>query len=111
MELAQVSPGVAGPLLREGMETDGSDALATLRCPLLLIGAQARVNVERLLALQPEAWVGRVVGSGDWLTIAVSRAGECHVGPLSREPSLRPERPAGGPGAGDAARFTSSTGR
>lgn len=72
MELAEVWPDMAAALMREGMETDGSETLMAVTCPLLMVGARAPVNVERLVALRPEAWVGRVVGSGHWLTLAAT---------------------------------------
>jgi pimeloyl-ACP methyl ester carboxylesterase len=71
MELGQVSPELAARIMREGMATDGSESLARVRCPVLLVIDGAPVDTERLRALQPEALVGRVVGSGHWLTLAV----------------------------------------
>ncbi len=71
MELGQVSPELAARIMQEGMATDGSESLARVRCPVLLVVAGAPVDAERLRSLQPEAWVGRVVGSGHWLTLAV----------------------------------------
>ncbi|HEX6506157.1 MAG TPA: alpha/beta hydrolase [Chloroflexota bacterium] len=70
-ELGQVSPELAAPLMQEGMATDGADSLARVQCPVLLMSATAPVNMERFQELQPEALVGRVVGSGHWLTLAV----------------------------------------
>jgi pimeloyl-ACP methyl ester carboxylesterase len=71
-ELAQVKPEMAAPIMQEGMATDGSESLARVRCPLLVAMApQSPVDVERLRELQPEAVIGRVVGSGHWLTLAV----------------------------------------
>lgn len=71
-ELAQVRPGMAAPIMQEGMATDGSDSLAQVRCPLLVVtAAQSPVDMQRLRDLQPDALVGRVVGSGHWLTLAV----------------------------------------
>ena len=70
-ELGQVSPELAARIMQEGMATDGSDSLARVRCPLLVVSARAPVDIEGLRALQPEALVGSVVGSGHWLTLAV----------------------------------------
>jgi pimeloyl-ACP methyl ester carboxylesterase len=71
-ELEQVRPEMAGPIMREGMATDGSDALARVRCPLLTVtAAQSPVDFDRFRDLQPDALVGRVVGSGHWLPLAV----------------------------------------
>lgn len=71
-ELAQVAPDLAAPLMQEGMATDGSESLAQVRCPLLVLAAaQSPIDMERLRDLQPEAWVGRVVGSGHWMTLSV----------------------------------------
>lgn len=71
-ELGQVRPEMAAPIMQEGMVTDGSDALARVQCPVLVVMApQSPVDVERLQALQPDALVGRVVGSGHCLTLAV----------------------------------------
>jgi pimeloyl-ACP methyl ester carboxylesterase len=57
--------------MQESMATDGSDSLARVRCPLLVVSARTPVDIERLRGLQPEAFVGSVVGSGHWLTLAV----------------------------------------
>jgi pimeloyl-ACP methyl ester carboxylesterase len=71
-ELGQVRPEMAASIMQEGMATDGSESLARVRCPLLVVMApQSLVDVEGLRALQPEALIGRVVGSGHWLTLAV----------------------------------------
>jgi pimeloyl-ACP methyl ester carboxylesterase len=69
--LSQVSPELVAPLMQEGMATDGSASLARVQCPLLLVVAKAPVAIEHLRALQPEAFIGRVIGSGHWLTLAV----------------------------------------
>jgi len=70
-ELAQVSPEMAAPIMQEGMASDGSDCLARVQCPVLLVSAGAPVDIERFRELQPEAFIGSVVGSGHWLTLAV----------------------------------------
>lgn len=70
-ELGQVSPVLAASIMQTGMATDGSDSLAQLRCPLLVVSARAPVDIERLRRLRPEALVGSVVGSGHWLTLTV----------------------------------------
>ncbi len=70
-QLGLISPEFAAQLMREGMATDGSESLARVRCPVLLITAGGPVDIERLRGLQPEALVGRVIGSGHWLTLAV----------------------------------------
>lgn len=61
-ELGQVNPEMA---------TDGADALARVQCSVLLVGAMAPVDIERFRELQTEAFVGKVVGSGHWLTLVV----------------------------------------
>jgi pimeloyl-ACP methyl ester carboxylesterase len=70
-ELGQVRPQMAALIMQEGMATDGSDALARVQCPVLLVSAIAPVDIERFQELQPEAFIGRIVGSGHWLTLAV----------------------------------------
>ena len=70
-ELGQVSPVLAASIMHAGMTTDGSESLAQLRCPLLVVTARAPVDIERLRGLQPKALVGNVIGSGHWLTLAV----------------------------------------
>lgn len=70
-ELSQVSPDLAALLMQEGMATDGAESLARVQCPLLLVSAQAPVDIERLQALQPAVFIGRVIGSGHWLTLTV----------------------------------------
>ena len=70
-ELGQVRPEMAAPIMQEGMATDGSDSLARVQCPVLLVSAIAPVDVERFRELQPEAFIGKVVGSGHWLTLSV----------------------------------------
>ena len=70
-ELGQVKVEMAASLMQEGMATDGSDSLVQVRCPVLLVTATAPIDVERFRELQPEALIGRVVGSGHWLTLAV----------------------------------------
>lgn len=71
MELGQVSPEFAAGIMRKGMDTDGSESLAQVRCPTLLVTAGAPVDIERLRGLQPETLVGKVIGSGHWLTLTV----------------------------------------
>jgi pimeloyl-ACP methyl ester carboxylesterase len=70
-ELGQVKPDMAASIMQDGMATDGSESLGRVQCPLLLVGAGAPVDIQRLRDLQPEAFVGSVVGSGHWLTLAV----------------------------------------
>jgi pimeloyl-ACP methyl ester carboxylesterase len=70
-ELGQISPDLAAGLMREGMATDGSEALARVRCPVLVVTAGSPMDMELLRRLQPEALVGKVIGSGHWLTLAV----------------------------------------
>lgn len=71
-ELAEVSPEMAANVMHEGMQTDGSEALARVDCPTLVVSARAPMDVARLRAIQPDAWVGSVVGSGHWLTLAAA---------------------------------------
>lgn len=71
-ELGDVPRGLAAHLMRVGMAGDGSDALARVRCPILLFSrAEQPLDRQRFLQLQPEAWVGQPVGTGHWLTISV----------------------------------------
>jgi pimeloyl-ACP methyl ester carboxylesterase len=71
-ELAQVPREIAPQVMREGMGSDGADSVARVRCPLLVVHrAETPIDLERLRELQPEAWLGCVVGSGHWLTLAV----------------------------------------
>jgi pimeloyl-ACP methyl ester carboxylesterase len=58
--------------MRDGMSTDGAESLARVKCPLLVIRRTATpIDLERLAQLQPEAWVGCVVGTGHWMGLAV----------------------------------------
>ncbi len=71
-ELAQVPRALAPRVMREGMAADGAESLARVPCPLLVVyRAETPIDLARLRGLQPEAWVGCVVGSGHWLTLAV----------------------------------------
>jgi pimeloyl-ACP methyl ester carboxylesterase len=70
-ELGQVKPDLGASLMQEGMATDGCDSLARVQCPVLLVSAIAPVDIERFQELQPEAFIGKVVGSGHSLTLAV----------------------------------------
>ena len=70
-ELGLVRPEMAAPIMEEGMATDGSEFLARVQCPVLLVSAGAPVDIARFRALQPEAFVGSVVGSGHSLTLVV----------------------------------------
>lgn len=53
------------------MATDGAEPLARVRCPVLLVTAGAPIDIDRLRDLQPETLIGRVAGSGHWLTVVV----------------------------------------
>ncbi len=71
-QLAEVPREVAPRVMRDGMATDGSEALSRVRCPLLVVRrAEHPMDLQRLRELQPEAWVGCVVGTGHWLTLTV----------------------------------------
>lgn len=71
-ELGEVPRALAAHLMRVGMAQDGSEALAKVRCPVLLfVRAEQPLDRQRFLQLQPEAWVGQPVGTGHWLTISV----------------------------------------
>lgn len=70
-ELSQVKPKMAAALMQEGMASDGADYLARVRCPVLAVSATAPVDYERFQDLLPEALVGKVAGSGHWLTLSV----------------------------------------
>jgi len=71
-ELSQVPRQLAAQVMRDGMSTDGAESLARVKCPLLVIRRTATpIDLERLAQLQPEAWVGCVVGTGHWMGLAV----------------------------------------
>jgi len=71
-ELAEVPRALAVQVMRAGMSGDGSEALAEVRCPVLVIRRRETPHdVPRLQELQPEAWVGQVVGTGHWMTLSV----------------------------------------
>lgn len=71
-ELVRIPRALAPSVMREGMTTDGAEALARVQCPLLVVHRPENpVDTDRLRQLQPEAWVGCVVGSGHWLTLSV----------------------------------------
>lgn len=48
-------------------ESDYAEDLRAARCPLLYIQAKAPADLERLVALRPDALVGKVVGSGHYV--------------------------------------------
>lgn len=71
-ELGEVPRALCARLMRMGMAGDGSQALAKIRCPVLLFGrAEQPVDRRRFIELQPEAWIGQPVGTGHWLTLSV----------------------------------------
>jgi pimeloyl-ACP methyl ester carboxylesterase len=71
-ELGQVPRQLAAQVMRDGMSSDGADPLARVKCPLLVIRRmETPIDMERLARLQPEAWVGCVVGTGHWMALAV----------------------------------------
>lgn len=71
-ELVETPRALAAQVMRAGMSSDGSDALGRVRCPVLLIArSESPLDVQRLHELQPEAWLGQVVGTGHWLTLSV----------------------------------------
>lgn len=71
-ELGDVPRELGAHLMRVGMAEDGSEALAKLRCPVLLYcRADQPLDRQRFHQLQPNAWVGQPVGTGHWLTISV----------------------------------------
>ena len=71
-ELAEVPRELAARVMRAGKETDGSEALARVQCPLLVLrGAETPMDAARLRELQPGAWVGAPVGTGHWMTLSV----------------------------------------
>jgi hypothetical protein len=54
------------------MASDGSDALARVRCPVLIIRrAEMPIDAQRLHELQPHAWIAQPVGTGHWMTISI----------------------------------------
>jgi pimeloyl-ACP methyl ester carboxylesterase len=71
-ELGQVPRQLAAQVMRDGMSTDGAESVARVKCPLLVIRrTETPIDMERLARLQPEAWVGCVVGTGHWIGLAV----------------------------------------
>ncbi len=71
-ELVDVPRELAAPIMRAGMATDGSGALAQVQCPLLVVrNAALPMDAARLRELQPGAWVGAPVGTGHWMTLSV----------------------------------------
>ncbi|HEU5003135.1 MAG TPA: alpha/beta hydrolase [Actinomycetota bacterium] len=70
-ELPEIPRVLAAQVMRAGMSGDGSEALAQVRCPILVIRRhETPHDLQRLHALQPEAWVGQVVGTGHWMTLS-----------------------------------------
>lgn len=71
-ELGSVDPVLGAQVMRAGMAADGSDALARVRCPVLVIRrAETPIDARRLQELQPQAWIAQPVGTGHWMTISV----------------------------------------
>jgi pimeloyl-ACP methyl ester carboxylesterase len=71
-ELGQVPRQMAAQVMRDGMSTDGAESLARVMCPLLVVRrTETPINMQLLAQLQPEAWVGCVVGTGHWMGLAV----------------------------------------
>jgi pimeloyl-ACP methyl ester carboxylesterase len=71
-ELGGVDRNLGAQVMRAGMAADGSDALARVRCPVLVIRRpETPIDVERLQELQPQASVAESVGTGHWMTLSV----------------------------------------
>lgn len=71
-ELSTVDPLLGARVMRAGMGSDGSAALAEVRCPLLVIRRpETPIDSQRLHELQPQAWIAQPVGTGHWMTISV----------------------------------------
>ncbi len=72
-ELVEVPRELAAHVMRAGMRTDGSEALARVRCPLLVLRrTETPMDADRFRELQPAAWMGSPVGTGHWMTLSVS---------------------------------------
>jgi pimeloyl-ACP methyl ester carboxylesterase len=69
--LADTPEHVAVPWFRNAYEWDARERIADGRHPLLFVHATSPVDLERLRQLRPDVLLGRVVGSGHFLTLAV----------------------------------------
>jgi pimeloyl-ACP methyl ester carboxylesterase len=70
-EVARLPAHMPAALMRDGMSNDFSERLATGRYPLLVVHAQAPVDLDRLRQLRPDAIVASVAASGHFLTLIV----------------------------------------
>lgn len=70
--LGEVQPPLAAVVMRDGMKDDASEPLARVRCPLLVVRhSDLPLDANRLLELQPDAWLGSVVGTGHYMGLTV----------------------------------------
>lgn len=71
-ELDGVDPVLGAQVMRAGMASDGSAALARVRCPVLVIRRpELPFDGRRLQELQSQAWIAQPVGTGHWMTMSV----------------------------------------
>jgi pimeloyl-ACP methyl ester carboxylesterase len=69
-DVARTQPGVARDLVAL-FDSDLAAGIPDVRCPLLYVHAKAPADLARLAQVRPDAWIGQVVGSGHYLTLAV----------------------------------------
>ncbi|HEU5003271.1 MAG TPA: alpha/beta hydrolase [Actinomycetota bacterium] len=70
-DLARAPRQMAVPFFRDLMASDSAAELSAGTCPLLYIHAETPTDLERLRRLRPDVLVGRVAGSGHYLTLQV----------------------------------------
>jgi pimeloyl-ACP methyl ester carboxylesterase len=69
-DIAEASPHIAAPLMRDLMTVDFSQFLAG-NFPLLYVHARVPADLTRLRELRPDVLLGSVVGSGHWMMLEV----------------------------------------
>lgn len=70
-EIAALPAHMPAELMRDGMSDDSAARVAAGKYPLLLVHAQAPVDIERLRTLRPDVIFASVAGSGHFLTLIV----------------------------------------
>lgn len=70
--LEQASERVTVPWFRNAYTWDASDRVAAFRGPALFVHATSPADIGRLQQLKPDVLVGRVVGSGHFVTLTVA---------------------------------------
>lgn len=70
-DLGRAPRSMPAPFMQDIMASDFAAELSATTCPLLYVHAGAPADLERLRRLRPDALVGRVVGSGHYLTLQV----------------------------------------